>query len=717
MAVNIGPKIGVDGEAEYRRQINQIIQQSKTLESQMKLVASSFTSATSAEEKSAKTSAVLTKQIEVQRDRVKLLAEQTGKTAAKYGEADIRTQKYQEQLNKAQTALNSMRRELRETTQGVEGLSNSEEKGSKKTKDFAGSIKDDFSSAANKGAGGALTFGKAIKAHIIAAGIIAGVKALAAAMKKVVEVTVDLGKQSIMGFAEQEQLIGGVDTLFKESSAQVQQYANEAYKTAGLSANQYMETVTSFSASLLQSMGGDTQAAAEKANRAITDMSDNANKMGTDMTSIQNAYQGFAKQNYTMLDNLKLGYGGTKQEMERLVAEAAAMTEEQEKLNVAVNAGDLSFSNIVGAISVVQEHLDIAGTTADEAATTIQGSANAMKSAWRNLITGMSNENLDLDKLVQNAIDSVNIFADNLTTRLQIMLPRFAEGLNKLVTGLIPYVGPALELLLPSLVQGIGGLVSGIVQALPAAVEAITAVIPMLVEQLTLLLPQIISAGVEIIAALASGIGENLPTLIPAVVDAIITITEGLLDHIDLLIIAAGQLIAGLAQGLIEAIPRLIGRLPEIIGAIVKGLLKGLAAIGAVGQELVEGLFNGISNAATWLYEKVKGWASSVVGWIKDFFGIHSPSKVFADEVGKFIPPGITLGVEQAMPRAMRAMGDELAALTDIPLPGAGSTTTTNMGGVVLNVYGAEGQDVNALADAVMYRLQSAVERREAVFA
>nr|DAT32168.1 MAG TPA: tail tape measure protein [Caudoviricetes sp.] len=687
MAVNIGPKIGVDGETEYRRQINQIIQQSKTLESQMKLVASQFTATTTAEEKNAKTASVLTKQIEVQRDRVKLLAEQTGKAAAKYGEADIRTQKYQEQLNKATASLNKMQNELRDTSRGVEDLG------------------EDM----NVGKSKALSFGDMLKANVASAAIVAGIKAVASAIKEAASALADLGKQSIMGFAEQEQLIGGVDTLFKESSAQVQQYANEAYKTAGLSANQYMETVTSFSASLLQSMGGDTQAAAEKANRAITDMSDNANKMGTDMTSIQNAYQGFAKQNYTMLDNLKLGYGGTKQEMERLLADA-------EKFS-GIKYDISSYADIVDAIHVVQTEMGITGTTAKEAATTIQGSSAAMKSAWSNLLTGMSNENLNLDKLVQNVIDSVNTFADNLIPRLQIMLPRFAEGLNKLVTGLIPYVGPALELLLPSLVQGIGGLVSGIVQALPAAVEAITAVIPMLVEQLTILLPQIISAGVEIIAALASGIGENLPTLIPAVVDAIITITEGLLDHIDLLIIAAGQLIVGLAKGLIEAIPRLIERLPEIISAIVNGLLKGLAAIGEVGLELVKGLFNGISNAAKWLYEKVKGWASSVVGWIKDFFGIHSPSKVFADEVGKFIPPGITLGVEQAMPRAMRAMGDELAALTDIPLPGAGSTTTTNMGGVVLNVYGAEGQDVNALADAVMYRLQNAVERREAVFA
>jgi len=687
MAVNIGPKIGVDGEAEYRRQINQIIQQSKTLESQMKLVASSFTSATSAEEKNAKTASVLTKQIEVQRDRVKLLAEQTGKAAAKYGESDAKTQKWQQALNEATASLNKMQNELRDTSRGVEDLGEDMDVGKSK----------------------ALSFGDVLKANLASEFIVSGIKAMASAIKEAASALAELGKQSIMGFAEQEQLIGGVDTLFKKSSAQVQQYANEAYKTAGLSANEYMETVTSFSASLLQSMGGDTQAAAEKANRAITDMSDNANKMGTDMTSIQNAYQGFAKQNYTMLDNLKLGYGGTKQEMERLLADA-------EKFS-GIKYDISSYADIVDAIHVVQTEMGITGTTAKEAATTIQGSSAAMKSAWSNLLTGMSNENLNLDKLVQNVIDSVNTFADNLIPRLQIMLPRFAEGLNKLVTGLIPYVGPALELLLPSLVQGIGGLVSGIVQALPTAVEAITAVIPMLVEQLTILLPQIISAGVEIIAALASGIGENLPTLIPAVVDAIITITEGLLDHIDLLIIAAGQLIVGLAEGLIKAIPRLIERLPEIIGAIVNGLLKGLAAIGEVGLELVKGLFNGISNAVTWLYEKVKGWAASVVGWIKDFFGIHSPSKVFADEVGKFIPPGITLGVEQAMPRAMRAMGDELAALTDIPLPGAGSTTTTNMGGVVLNVYGAEGQDVNALADAVMYRLQSAVERREAVFA
>lgn len=685
MAVNIGPKIGVDGEAEYRRQINQIIQQSKTLESQMKLVASQFTSATTAEEKNTKTAAVLTKQIDTQRERVKLLAEQTGKAAAKYGESDAKTQKWQQALNDATATLNKMQNELRDTASELQDMDSEMDGGAKK----------------------ALSFGDVLKANLASDVIISGVKAMASAIREVGAALIDLGKQSIQGFAEQEQLIGGVDTLFKENSAQVQQYANNAYKTAGMSANQYMETVTSFSASLLQSLGGDTKAAAEKANQAITDMSDNINKMGSDAQSVQNAYQGFAKANYTMLDNLKLGYGGTKEEMQRLLTDA-------EKIS-GIKYDISSYADIVDAIHVVQTEMGITGTTAKEAATTIEGSANSMKSAWSNLLTGMSNENLDLGDLVQNVVDSVGAFGDNLIPRLQIMLPRFAEGLTQLANGLAPYVGPAMEALLPSLMQGIGGLVSGIVQALPAAVEAISAVIPMLVEQLTILLPQIISAGVEIIAALASGIGENLPALIPAAVDAVIEVASGLVANIDKVIIAAGQLIGGLAQGLIEAIPRLVYRLPEIISAIAAGLLKGLASIGMVGQQLVEGLWNGIKNAGRWLYDKLSGWVSDILGWIKGFLGIHSPSKVFADKVGKFIPPGITLGVEQAMPRAMRDMGEELSALATLPLPSGG--TTTNMGGVVINVYGAEGQDVNALADVVMYRLQSAVERKEAVFA
>lgn len=695
MATNIGPKIGVDGEKEYRQQISQIIQQSKTLASEMKLVSASFTAATSAQDKNAKTAAVLNKQIATQRQYIAALAAQAGKAAATYGSNSIQAQKYEEQLNKAHAKLLEMQHALQDTEHGVEDLGKEMDNGGQK----------------------ALSFGDLVKSNLASEAIIGGVKLMASAIKEAAEALVDLSKQAIQGFAEQEQLIGGVDTLFKESSKQVQQYANEAYKTAGISANEYMETVTSFSASLLQSLGGDTAKAAAYADRAVTDMSDNANKMGTDMASIQDAYQGFAKQNYTMLDNLKLGYGGTKTEMERLVAEAAAMTEEQEKLNVAVDAGDLSFGNIVNAISVVQQHLGIAGTTATEAATTIEGSAKAMKSAWQNLVTGMANENLDLSALIENFVESIQTFLDdNLIPRIQTMIPRMVEALTQLIGAMTPYIAPALQMLLPVIVQGISALVSGIVQALPAVVSAISDVIPMIVDQLVTLLPQITASGVEIIAALVSGIGENLPALIPAAVDAIIEVASTLVANVDKIILAAGDLMAGLIRGLIEALPRVLYRLPEIIIAITSGLLKGVGSIIDVGVQLIRGLFEGIKNAGTWLYNKLRGWVSDVLGWVKRLFGIHSPSTVFADEIGKFIPPGITVGVKEAMPRALRDMGQELGALSNIPIPGS-VTNTTHMGGVSITVYGAQGQDVNALADVIMYKMQSAVESREAVFA
>ena len=695
MATNIGPKIGVDGEKEYRQQISQIIQQSKTLASEMKLVSASFTAATSAEDKNAKTAAVLNKQIATQRQYIAALAVQAGKAAATYGTNSVQAQKYEEQLNKARAKLLEMQHALQDTEHGVEDLGKEMDNGGQK----------------------ALSFGDLVKSNLASEAIIGGVKLMASAIKEAAEALVDLSKQAIQGFAEQEQLIGGVDTLFKESSKQVQQYANEAYKTAGLSANEYMETVTSFSASLLQSLGGDTAKAAAYADRAVTDMSDNANKMGTDMASIQYAYQGFAKQNYTMLDNLKLGYGGTKTEMQRLIADASAMTAEQERLNVAVDAGDLSFGNIVNAISVMQEHLGIAGTTAEEAEKTIEGSAKAMKSAWQNLVTGMANENLDLSALIENFVESIQTFLDdNLIPRIQTMLPRMVEALTQLIGAMTPYIAPALQMLLPVIVQGIGALVSGIVQALPAVVSAISDVIPMIVDQLVTLLPQITASGVEIIAALVSGIGENLPALIPAAVDAIIELASTLVANVDKIVLAAGDLIGGLIQGLFESLGHLIYRVPEIIAAIVAALMKGMVSIVAVGGDIVRGLWNGIKNMVGWLYNKVRGWARDIVGWIKGSLGIHSPSKVFADEIGKFIPPGITVGVEEAMPRALRDMGQELSALSNIPIPGSVSNTT-HMGGVSITVYGAQGQDVNALADVIMYKMQSAVESREAVFA
>ena len=275
------------------------------------------------------------------------------------------------------------------------------------------SIKETGNSA-NEASQGGFTVMKGVLANLATDAIEAGIGAL----KRLGGAILDVGKQAIAEYSDYEQLVGGVETLFKDSAPIVENYANNAYKTAGLSANGYMETVTSFSASLLQSLNNDTAKTAEYANRAIIDMSDNSNKMGTSIESIQNAYNGFAKQNYTMLDNLKLGYGGTKEEMVRLIKDAAKLKDVQKELGVTVDSNSMSFGNIVNAISVVQKNMDIMGTTSKEASTTIQGSIGSMKSAWTNLLTGMADENADFDTLLSNFINSIGTVAENLFPRI-----------------------------------------------------------------------------------------------------------------------------------------------------------------------------------------------------------------------------------------------------------------------------------------------------------
>ena len=349
MADSFGLKIGLEGEKEFKKALADINQSFKVLGSEMKLVTSQFDKNDSSADALAAKHKVLGNQIEAQKQKIETLRAALKNASDSFGENDRRTQNWQIQLNNAEAALNDMERELKDTSEAaddmgeeVEDAGDSAEKSENKFSKLGGVLK---------------TVGAAMGAVAVAAG--------AAAVK--------LGKEVIAAYADYEQLVGGVDTLFKDSSQQLQTYAANAYKTAGLSANDYMETVTGFSASLIQSLGGDTEKAVKYADMAITDMSDNANKMGTDMSSIQNAYQGFAKQNYTMLDNLKLGYGGTKQEMERLLADA-------EKIS-GVKYDISSYADVVEAIHVMQESMDIAGTTAKEAEATISGSVNALKSA------------------------------------------------------------------------------------------------------------------------------------------------------------------------------------------------------------------------------------------------------------------------------------------------------------------------------------------------
>lgn len=388
--------------------------------------------------------------------------------------------------------------------------------------------------------------GSKIKSGFSKIGSIAGtaMKGVSVAVGAAATAVTGLVTASVNAYAEYEQLVGGVDTLFKNSSKKLQAYADEAYKTAGLSANEYMSTVTSFSASLLQSLGNDTEKAADYANQAVIDMSDNANKMGTDMELIQNAYQGFAKQNYTMLDNLKLGYGGTKEEMERLLEDASKLS--------GIKYDISSFADVTQAIHVMQESMGIAGTTAKEASSTIQGSLNSVKGAWNNLLVGMSNSNADWDKLIQNLIDTVSTAGKNLLPVIQQAL----VGVSKLIDSLLPPLAQKIpELIaqiLPQLISAGAGiitsLINGIQQNLPALVQSGIQIINQLLTTLLNMLPQLLQMGITMLAELIKGIAQMLPELIPTAINCIITLVETLLDNIDMIIDAGVELIIALIE-------------------------------------------------------------------------------------------------------------------------------------------------------------------------
>lgn len=528
------------------------------------------------------------------------------------------------------------------------------------------------------------------------------IKAISAGITVATTAVAGLVTASVKGYAEYEQLVGGVDTLFKTSSQKVQEYANNAYKTAGMSANKYMETVTSFSASLLQSLDGDTEKAADVANMAITDMSDNANKMGTDIAMIQNAYQGFAKQNYTMLDNLKLGYGGTKTEMERLLKDATAIS--------GVKYDISSLNDVYQAIHVIQGELGITGTTAKEASTTISGSISSMKSAWDNLLVGITNPNANLDVLIQQLVDSVVVAGENILPAIESAL----NGVNNLIGKLFPIIAQKIpEILtniLPKLVENgmniIKSLSSGIEENLPNLISSAIEIIMTIVNGLIDLLPQILEMGIKIILELILGISKQLPTLIPKMVECIMLMVETLVDNIDLIIDAGFELIIGLITGIVDAIPKLIEKIPVIIEKLVVkltepesveklikatimlmfgmqlGLIKAIPQIveaipkiissivnhfknydwGSLGKNLLQGLLNGFSNASNVIWQAIRKVCNSMIGSIKSFFGIHSPSRVFA-ELGKFLPQGFAVGIEADTDSALNAienMNDEI---------------------------------------------------------
>lgn len=596
------------------------------------------------------------------------------------------------------------------------------------TKQYDDALKDKGQSASKWGEG-LKKVGKAAAAGITAAA--AGIGALT--------------KSAVSAYADYEQLVGGVDKLFGEASGKLQQYAAEAYKTSGMSANQYMEQATSFSAALINSLG-DVNAAADMTDVAMRAISDNVNTFGSDMGSVQMAFQGFAKQNYTMLDNLKLGYGGTKTEMERLIDDAneyAASIGEASDLSID------SFADVIQAIELIQEKQGVAGTTAKEAAKTISGSLEMTKAAWQNLMAGFANPDADIGKLIDNMVESAGTAAKNLLPAISNAL----SGIGKVVTELAPIISEQLP-----------GLVSS-------------------------LAPSLLDSAAQMILALADGLIASLPELIPVVIDVVLKIVDTLIENVDMLVDAAGQIIIALAGGLITALPKLLAKAPEIIASLVQSIIgvagqmtvaaaqiivqlaQGIAAkfstimqkgrelvdqiksgisakfsevvskgreiveqvksgvVGAVGSladagmNLVRGIWNGISGGLGWIKGMISGWVGDVVGFIKGLFGIHSPSSVMRDEVGVFLAKGIGVGFEKEMANVEKMMRESMPDLSaDVKLSGqydtsgyiADSAFPYGNGGVTINVYGAKGQDVDALADKVMRKIYQATNRKVA---
>ncbi|MBQ8994512.1 MAG: hypothetical protein IJ091_11345 [Oscillospiraceae bacterium] len=625
---DVGLKIGVEGDASFQKKLALITQQSKELNAEMKAVTSSFDKNDSAQSKLAATTGVLTKQIDNQRSKIDLLKQKLSeqekeldrigtayqKTVEEQGKDSAAAQKLandyatqarqvsatKTQLNNAEAALNSMNSEM--------------EKGSKISIDYAGIMK---------------TVGATLLSMATAAGAAA----------------VAMGKKVVGAYGEFEQLEGGIGKIFGEDVAStVIANADKAFSTAGLSANEYLQQVTGFSASLIQSVGGDTEKAAQIADMAIRDMSDNANTFGTDVSSIQNAYQGFAKGTYNMLDNLRLGYGGTKEEMQRLLKDAQKIT--------GIKYDISSLDDVYSAIHVIQEEVvGIANTTEKESEGTIQGSITRLKASVENLFIGMGRTGSNIDTLMENVSEAFGFVLDNITPVIERLIDYLPAVTGELIAALGEMLPTLLETVTELFNQVLETLLNMLPELMPFAVEAILTVAQTLIANL----PQIVEAAIQLILSLISGIIQALPQLASMVPEIVMTIVEVILDNLPEILNAGVDLIFALLDGIITMAATLWA---EVSGFIEENILEpirqGLDEGDNLGDMLVKGIWNGISEGASWLWGKITGWAGDVMQHLSDAFGIASPSKKTA-WMGKMLDQGLANGIEDNMSMVDRA--------------------------------------------------------------
>ena len=439
----------------------------------------------------------------------------------------------------------------------------------------------------------ALSFGDVLKANIAGQAIVAGVKAVAGAVK-------NIGEAAIQSYAEYEQLVGGAKLMFGDAYDFVAEKAKNAYSTVQMSQNDYLQQVNGFATGLKTALGGNEQAAAELADKIINAEADVVAATGNSQEAVQNAFNGIMKSNYTMLDNLQIGITPTKEGFQEVI-------DKVNEWNAANGeATNYVIDNLADAQSALVDYIEMQGLqgyAANEAANTIQGSLASMKGAWQNLLTGIAGDNANFEVLVSNFVDSLVGVGANIIPRINIVI----QGLTQLIT------------------------------------QASQTIIPLAVETLLQNLPAIVAAGMDLIMALVNGILDNIDLLIDCTLELIDVVVNKLIENLPKLIDGGIKLIIALGRGLIEAIPQLVGKIPEIITAIIEGFASGASRILDIGKNIVEGVWQGIKNAAKWLKDKVFGFFDGIIGGVKDFLGIHSPSRVFAD-MGKNMALGIGEG-------------------------------------------------------------------------
>jgi len=692
MADNFGLKIGVEGEKEFKRALSDINQSFKVLGSEMKLVESEFGKNESNVQSLTAKNEVLNKQIDAQKDKIETLQKALKNASDSFGENDRRTQNWAVQLNNAKAELNGMERELAQSADETDKL---------------GDELKDASDSAEKSGGKFGNLGGILKG----VGAAMGTVAIAAGAA-----TIKLGQEVVQQFGELEQNLGGSEAVFGKYAASIQKTGENAYKTLGVSQSDYLATANKMGA-LFQGSGVEQQKSLELTEKAMQRAADAASVMGIDMQMALDSVAGAAKGNFTMMDNLGVAMNDTTLKayaLEKGVNFEWSTATQAQKAELAMQM-------------FFEKTEQYAGNFEKEATQSISGSMGLLAASWESLLAGFGNPDADIDNLTKNLTDAIKAVVTNITpviNNLVQSVPQVFDALIPAISGLLPQLLNTAASLFDSLLIAIIELLPTLI---PVAVEAILMITGTLIENL----PLIIKAAMTLITSLAQGIADSLPTLVPTIVDTVLMIVDTLIDNVDLLVDAATAIVVGLTTGLIDALPHLIAKAPEIITSLLIAILKavpklltagvkivstivsGLASLPdkmlSIGGNLIVGLWEGIGDRLSWLKNKLSDFADSVISGIKVFFGVHSPSTVFAG-IGGFLSEGLADGISSKatlVAKAMQRINDDLQAKADISVSGGGTGTLAYVHSGTIRVEGMnDAKQLVGVTEIIMNQLR-----------